>query len=81
MTSTTATALEFGPLITGLGGGLALFLYGMRKMTESLKLVAGDRMKKVLARLTTNRFSALGAGALVTAVIQSSSGVVVGSFM
>lgn len=73
MTSATTVALEYGPLITGLGGGLALFLYGMRKMTDSLKLVAGDGMKNILARLTTNRFSGAAAGALVTAIIQSSS--------
>ncbi len=73
MASATTITLEYGPLITGLGGGLALFLYGMRKMTDSLKLVAGDGMKNVLARLTTNRFSAAAAGALVTAIIQSSS--------
>ncbi len=73
MPSATTTALEYGPLITGLGGGLALFLYGMTKMTEALKIVAGDGMKNVLAKLTTNRFTAAGAGALVTAIIQSSS--------
>tara|TARA_R110002096_G_scaffold104771_21_gene230782 strand:+ start:1116 stop:2828 length:1713 start_codon:yes stop_codon:yes gene_type:complete len=66
-------SLEYGPLITGLGGGLALFLYGMRKMTESLKVVAGARLKSMLARLTTNRFTGALAGAGVTAVIQSSS--------
>ena len=73
MDSATTISLQYGPLITGLGGGLALFLYGMRKMTESLKLVAGDGMKNIMARLTTNRFSAAAAGALVTAIIQSSS--------
>ncbi len=73
MDSATTATLQYGPLITGLGGGLALFLYGMRKMTDALKLVAGDGMKNLLARLTTNRFSAAAAGALVTAIIQSSS--------
>lgn len=73
MDSATTITLQYGPLITGLGGGLALFLYGMRKMTDALTLVAGDGMKNVLARLTTNRFSAAAAGALVTAIIQSSS--------
>ncbi len=65
--------LEFGVLVTQLGGGLALFLYGMRQMTESLKIVAGSGMKNLLARLTVNRFAAAIAGAIVTAVIQSSS--------
>lgn len=65
--------LDIGVLVTQLGGGLALFLYGMRQMTESLKIVAGGRMKNLLARLTANRFTAAVAGAIVTAVIQSSS--------
>ena len=65
--------LEWGVIITQLGGGLALFLYGMRRMTESLRIVAGGGMKTLLSRLTTNRFTAAFAGALITAVIQSSS--------
>ena len=60
-------------LITQLGGGLALFLFGMRQMTESLKIVAGGGMKNLLARLTANRFTGALAGAIVTAVVQSSS--------
>ena len=39
-----------------LFGGLALFLFGMEQMSTSLKAVAGDRMKSILAKLTTNRF-------------------------
>ncbi|RLJ21816.1 NAD+ kinase [bacterium endosymbiont of Escarpia laminata] len=54
-------------------GGLALFLFGMEQMAGSLKLVAGERMKVVLARLTTNRFMGALTGAFVTAIIQSSS--------
>ncbi|MFT5303589.1 MAG: phosphate:Na+ symporter [Mariniblastus sp.] len=65
--------LQLGALVTGLGGGLALFLFGMRQMTESLKTVAGGSMKKLLAKLTANRYTAALAGAIVTAVIQSSS--------
>jgi phosphate:Na+ symporter len=65
--------LEVGPIIMGVLGGLALFLFGMDQMADSLKLVAGDGMKKVLAKLTTNRFTGLFAGAFVTAIIQSSS--------
>ncbi|MDJ0759390.1 MAG: Na/Pi cotransporter family protein [Woeseiaceae bacterium] len=65
--------LQWGVFLTEIGGGLALFLYGMRQMTESLKIVAGDGMKRLLARLTTNRFTAALAGGVVTAVIQSSS--------
>ena len=65
--------LDLGAILVGLGGGLALFLYGMRKMTEALKTVAGPRLKDVLARIATNRATAALSGALVTAAIQSSS--------
>ncbi len=56
-----------------LFGGLALFLFGMEQMASALKAVAGERMKVVLAKLTTNRFMGAMTGAFVTAVIQSSS--------
>jgi phosphate:Na+ symporter len=69
----SAATLDLGVLVTQLGGGLALFLFGMRQMTESLKTVAGAGMKDLLARLTANRFTAALAGAIITAVIQSSS--------
>jgi len=54
-------------------GGLALFLYGMEQMSDALKAVAGERMKVILAKLTTNRFMGAITGAFVTAIIQSSS--------
>lgn len=54
-------------------GGLALFLFGMEQMTVALKAAAGSHLQMVLARLTSNRFSGALVGALVTAVIQSSS--------
>jgi phosphate:Na+ symporter len=73
MSSMASTTLQYGAILTGLGGGLALFLYGMRKMTDALKIVAGGGMKDLLGRLTTNRFTGAVAGTLVTAVIQSSS--------
>lgn len=57
----------------GLFGGLALFLFGMDLMTKALKLVAGDHMKDLLARFTRNRFVGAGMGAIITAIIQSSS--------
>ncbi|MBK1631852.1 NAD+ kinase [Thiohalocapsa halophila] len=57
----------------GLFGGLALFLFGMEQMADALKAVAGDRMKDILARLTTNRVMGALTGAFVTAVINSSS--------
>jgi phosphate:Na+ symporter len=65
--------LKVSAIIIGLAGGLALFLYGMEKLTDSLKLIAGDRMKKLLARMTSNRFKGVLTGATITATIQSSS--------
>ncbi len=65
--------LEIGAIVVNLAGGLAIFLYGMHKMTEALKIVAGERIKIILSKLTKNRFSAAFAGASITAIIQSSS--------
>ncbi len=65
--------MAWGPMLMGLFGGLALFLFGMEQMADGLKAVAGDRMKQILAKLTGNRFVGAATGALVTAVIQSSS--------
>ncbi|MBR2020550.1 MAG: Na/Pi cotransporter family protein [Clostridia bacterium] len=58
-------------------GGLSLFLYGMHLMGEGLEKRAGNRLKGILARLTSNRFRALLLGGAVTALIQSSSAVTV----
>lgn len=66
-------SLEMGAIIIGLVGGLALFLYGMDKMAGALRVVAGGKMKRLLAALTTNRFMGAVAGAFVTMVVQSSS--------
>ena len=63
--------------VFGLLGGLALFIFGMNMMSESLQKVAGDKMKKVLGVLTRNAVCRLLAGALVTAVLQSSSATTV----
>ncbi|NNG27483.1 MAG: Na/Pi symporter, partial [Ignavibacteriaceae bacterium] len=60
-------------VVIGLLGGLALFLYGMGKMSDALKNVAGEKMKDILGMLSNNRIMGLITGALVTAVIQSSS--------
>ena len=57
----------------GLLGGLALFLFGMEQMSDALKAQAADRLKDILARLTTNRYMGALTGAIVTAIIQSSS--------
>ena len=61
--------LALGPLIMGLLGGLAIFLFGMEQMTDALKSVSGDGMSRVLGKLTKNRFTASITGAFVTAVI------------
>jgi len=65
--------LDWLMMTVELLGGLAIFLYGMMQMEEGLRAVAGERMKNILATLTVNRFMGVGTGALVTAVIQSSS--------
>jgi len=54
-------------------GGLALFLYGMEKMTDGLKAAAGKQMNTLLAKLTGTPLMGALTGAIVTAVIQSSS--------
>ncbi|MDH3499722.1 MAG: Na/Pi cotransporter family protein [Acidimicrobiia bacterium] len=60
-------------LVITLAGGLALFLLGLDRLTESLRLIAGSGMRKVLRRLTANTFMGALTGAGVTAIIQSSS--------
>ena len=69
----SAVSMDWWNMSMGLLGGLALFLFGMEQMSDALKAVAGERMKLILARLTTNRFMGALTGAFVTAVIQSSS--------
>ena len=54
-------------------GGLALFLYGMQMMSNGLEAAAGNKMKQILEKLTANRFLGVLVGAVITAVIQSSS--------
>ena len=64
-------------ILLGLLGGLALFLYGMQMMSSGLEAVAGDRMKSILEKLTSNRFVGVLVGCLITMVIQSSSATTV----
>ncbi len=63
--------------ILSLFGGLALFLYGMQMMSTGLEAAAGDKMKSVLEKLTSNRIKGVLVGAGITAVIQSSSATTV----
>ena len=58
-------------------GGLALFLYGMKIMSEGLQKVAGDRLRSILTAMTTNRVTGVLTGVLITALIQSSSATTV----
>ncbi|MGI9544164.1 MAG: Na/Pi cotransporter family protein [Cyclobacteriaceae bacterium] len=62
----------FGDILT-LIGSLALFLYGMKVMSDALMEVAGDKMRNILASMTSNRIFAVFTGFLITSVIQSSS--------
>ena len=64
-------------LVTSLFGGLGMFLYGMEMMSDGMKMTAGNRMRSILEKLTSNRFFAVGVGAFVTMVIQSSSATTV----
>lgn len=61
----------------GMLGGLALFLYGMQMMGNGLETAAGNKMKRILEKLTSNRLKAVVVGAVITAVIQSSSATTV----
>ncbi|MDO5387961.1 MAG: Na/Pi symporter, partial [Clostridia bacterium] len=69
--------MDYLAMITGLCGGLGLFLYGMHIMAAGLQKAAGSKLKKVLEILTKNRLIGVIVGALVTAVIQSSSATTV----
>lgn len=64
-------------IIFGLVGGLAIFIYGMNMMSECLQKAAGEKMKKILALLIKNPILGVLAGALTTAVLQSSSATTV----
>ncbi len=66
-------AIDGKSMIIAILGGVALFLFGMRMMSEGLQHVAGDKLRGLLNILTNNRFLAAAAGAGVTALIQSSS--------
>ena len=68
-----AIELEWGTLLMGLFGGLALFLYGMDKLGDALKIIAGDKMKSILAALSSKRVVGMITGAVTTGIVQSSS--------
>ena len=64
-------------IVFGLLGGLAMFLYGMNSMSDALQKAAGEKMKRILGFLTKNPLMGALSGALVTAVLQSSSATTV----
>jgi len=70
-------SLDVKAIVFQIIGGLAVFLLGMQMMSANLQQVAGNRMKSILRTLTANRFMAITAGALVTALVQSSSATTV----
>ena len=75
--TSTNGSISWWALIMTLFGGLALFLYGMEKMSSGMKKAAGDKMRSILSALTNNRYMGLMVGAFVTMVIQSSSATTV----
>ena len=62
-------------LILNMAGGLAMFLFGMKVMSEGLQQSAGDRMRKALNFMTGNRFAGVITGVVVTGIVQSSTAV------
>ncbi len=64
----------FIDVMLGLIGGLGIFLYGINLMGETLKTIAGARIKHIIEKLTNNVFTGILTGILVTGIIQSSSG-------
>ena len=64
-------------IVFSLMGGLGLFLYGMKLMSDSLANVAGAKLRTILEKMTKNTFIGLIVGMLFTAVVQSSSATTV----
>lgn len=64
---------EIFEMIMGLAGGLGLFLFGMKLMSESIEKFAGDKLRKILEFFTKNKFMGLIVGIVFTGIVQSSS--------
>src|SRR5262245_32576746 len=73
MTTPNPSNPDWFTVALGLFGGLALFLYGLDQLSDGLKQAAGDTLKTLLTRLTSNRFLGALTGALVTGILNSSS--------
>ena len=69
----SSNSIEWFTLLMGLSGGLALFLAGLEQLSEGLKKAAGQTLKIMLAKLTTNRIMGAITGAAVTGILNSSS--------
>ncbi|HXH76515.1 MAG TPA: Na/Pi cotransporter family protein [Bacteriovoracaceae bacterium] len=65
--------MEAFTIVYTLLGGLGIFFFGMKLMSDGMQAVAGDVIRKIINSLTSNRFMAVGVGLLVTSIIQSSS--------
>ena len=65
--------MDYFSIIIPFVGGLGMFIYGMQIMAQGLENAAGSKMKSLLEALTRNKFMGVMLGALITAVIQSSS--------
>lgn len=64
-------------IFTGIFGGLGLFLYGMKQMSDGLENVSGEKLKGILEKITSNKVMGVLVGTAVTAIIQSSSATTV----
>ena len=71
--SVSTNSPDWLQLSLGLFGGLALFLAGLQELSEGMKKAAGETLKTVLAKLTTNRFTGALTGAFITGVLNSST--------
>ena len=69
--------ISFFLLFTGLFGGMGMFLYGMEMMSDGMKVTAGNSMRTILEKLTSNKYLGVLVGAFVTMIIQSSSATTV----
>lgn len=65
--------MEAFNIIYTLLGGLGIFFFGMKFMSDGLQAIAGDAIRKIINSITSNRFMAVGVGLLVTCIVQSSS--------
>lgn len=65
--------MRYTEVVLGMIAGLVLFLYGVSRLATGMRAVAGDRMRRLLERATTNRYAGVASGTLATAVLDSSS--------